>query len=52
MTELQAINLLDQLTCDEIREQLELSGFYYDVDLEDYDNEQIYSLAIRGLTDY
>lgn len=51
MKELSALRLLDGLTIDEIREQLELSGCFSDVDLEDYDNEQIYLLALQELTD-
>tara|TARA_R110001592_G_scaffold262317_1_gene527374 strand:+ start:1160 stop:1309 length:150 start_codon:yes stop_codon:yes gene_type:complete len=48
MTTLQAINLLDELTYLEIREQLDLVG----VDgISELDNEQIYSLAIDCLTD-
>ena len=47
----QAIDLLDELTYLEIREQLELSGCCIDVDLEEYGNEQIYQLAIDHLTD-
>jgi hypothetical protein len=52
MTTSQAINLLDGLTYSEIREQLELSGCCIDVDLEEYDNQQIYSLALQELTDH
>lgn len=49
MTNLQAIQLLDELTYGEIREQLDLAG----IDGTDQlDNEQIYSLAIDCLTDY
>lgn len=49
MTNTQAINLLEQLTFCEIREQLELAG----IDgIGDLDNEQIYSLAMDCLTDY
>ena len=49
MTQAQAINLLDELTYDEIREQLVLAG----IDgIGELDNEQIYSLAIDCLTDY
>ena len=49
MTTSQAINLLDELTSLEIREQLELAG----VDgISELDNEQIYSLAIDCLTDH
>ena len=48
MTNLQAINLLDELTYLEIREQLDLAG----VDgISELDNEQIYSLALDYLTD-
>ena len=52
MKTFQAINFLDDLTYDEIREQLELSGRCIDVDLEDYDDQQILHLAIACLTDY
>ena len=49
MTTLQAINLLDELTYGEIREQLDLAG----IDgISDLDNEQIYQLAIDCLTDH
>jgi len=49
MTQAQAINLLDELTYDEIREQLDLAG----IDgIGELDNQQIYSLAIDCLTDY
>ena len=49
MTQSQAITLLEQLTYDEIREQLDLAG----VDgLSELDNQQIYSLALDHLTDY
>ena len=49
MTTSQAINLLDELTYGEIREQLDLAG----VDgISELDNEQIYQLAIDYLTDY
>ena len=49
MTKAQAINLLDELTYGEIREQLDLAG----IDgISELDNEQIYSLAIDCLTDY
>ena len=49
MTTSQAINLLDELTYLEIREQLDLAG----VDgISDLDNEQIYQLAIDCLTDH
>jgi len=49
MTTLQAINLLDELTYGEIREQLDLFG----IDgISDLDDEQIYSLALDCLTDY
>ena len=48
MSTLQAINLLDELTYSEIREQLELAG----IDgISELDNEQIYQLAIDCLTD-
>ncbi len=49
MTTSQAINLLDELTYLEIREQLDLAG----IDgISDLDNEQIYQLAIDCLTDH
>lgn len=49
MTNIQAINLLEELTYCEIREQLELAG----IDgLSELDNQQIYSLAMECLTDY
>ena len=49
MTTSQAINLLDELTYGEIREQLDLAG----IDgISELDNEQIYQLAIDCLTDY
>ncbi len=49
MTTLQAINLLDELTYGEIREQLDLAG----IDgISELDNEQIYQLAIDCLTDH
>lgn len=49
MTQSQAITLLEQLTYDEIREQLDLAG----IDgLSELDNQQIYSLALDHLTDY
>ena len=49
MTTAQAINLLDELTYGEIREQLDLAG----IDgISELDNEQIYQLAIDHLTDY
>ena len=49
MTTLQAINLLDELTYLEIREQLDLAG----IDgISDLDNEQVYQLAIDCLTDH
>jgi hypothetical protein len=49
MTQAQAINLLDELTYLEIREQLDLAG----IDgLSELDNQQIYSLALDHLTDY
>ena len=49
MTTSQAINLLDELTYGEIREQLDLAG----IDgISELDNEQIYSLALDCLTDY
>ena len=48
MTTFQAINLLDELTYLEIREQLDLAG----IDgIDQLDNEQIYSLMIDHLTD-
>ena len=48
MTTSQAINLLDELTYDEIREQLELAG----IDgISELDEQQIYQLAIDCLTD-
>lgn len=48
MTTFQAINLLDELTYLEIREQLDLAG----IDgISELDNEQIYSLMIDHLTD-
>ena len=48
MTISQAINLLDELTYLEIREQLDLAG----IDgIDELNNEQIYSLAIDCLTD-
>ena len=49
MTTSQAINLLDELTYGEIREQLDLAGIDGTSEL---DNEQIYQLAIDHLTDY
>ena len=49
MTTPQAINLLDELTYLEIREQLDLAGIDGIFDLDD---EQIYSLAIDCLTDH
>ena len=48
MTTSQAINLLDELTYDEIREQLELAGVDGIGELQD---QQIYQLAIDCLTD-
>ena len=49
MTTLQAINLLDELTYLEIREQLDLAG----IDgISDLDNEQVYQLAIDCLTEH
>ena len=49
MTTSQAINLLDELTYLEIREQLDLAG----IDgISELDNEQIYQLAIDCLTDH
>jgi len=49
MTKSQAINLLNELTYGEIREQLDLAG----VDgTSELDNQQVYSLAIDCLTDY
>ena len=49
MTTAQAINLLEELTYGEIREQLDLAG----IDgIGELDNEQIYQLAIDCLTDY
>ena len=49
MTTSQAINLLDELTYLEIREQLDLAG----IDgISELDDEQIYSLAIDCLTDH
>ena len=48
MTTSQAINLLNELTYLEIREQLDLAG----VDgISELDNQQIYSLALDCLTD-
>ena len=48
MTTSQAINLLDELTYLEIREQLDLAG----IDgISELDDEQIYQLAIDCLTD-
>ena len=48
MTPFQAINLLDDLTYLEMREQLDLAG----IDgIDQLDNEQIYSLMIDHLTD-
>jgi hypothetical protein len=57
MTQAQAINLLDELTYGEIREQLKLlSETLLDlvgIDcLSELDDQQIYSLAIDCLTDY
>ena len=49
MSTLQAINLLDELTYSEIREQLELAGI---AGIGDLDDEQIYQLAIDCLTDH
>lgn len=49
MTTSQAINLLDELTYGEIREQLNLAG----IDgISELDDQQIYQLAIDCLTDY
>jgi len=48
MTTSQALNLLDELTYGEIREQLDLAG----IDgIGELDNQQIYSLALDCLTD-
>ena len=48
MTTSQALNLLDELTYSEIREQLDLAG----IDgISELDNQQIYSLALDCLTD-
>ena len=52
MTTSQAIKLLEELTSDEIREQLELSGCCIDLDLEMMTVLQIYQLAIDCLTDH
>jgi hypothetical protein len=49
MTQAQAINLLDELTYGEIREQLELANVE---GISELDNQQIYQLAIDCLTDY
>ncbi len=49
MTQAQAINLLNELTYGEIREQLDLAGVN---GISELDNQQIYSLAIDYLTDY
>ena len=51
MTRLQAITLLNDLTSEEIREQLELSGCFIEFDLEECDNQQLYALALQELTD-
>ncbi|MCP4886501.1 MAG: hypothetical protein GY904_07795 [Planctomycetaceae bacterium] len=49
MTQLQAIELLDELTYGEIREQLDLAN----IDgIGELDNRQVYSLALECLTDY
>ena len=49
MTTSQAINLLEELTYLEIREQLDLAG----IDgISELDNEQIYQLAIDCLTNH
>ena len=50
MTTSQAINLLDELTYDEIREQLELADM--SLSISELDNQQVYHLAIDCLTDY
>ena len=48
MTTFKAINLLDDLTYLEMREQLDLAG----IDgISELDNEQIYSLMFDHLTD-
>jgi len=48
MTTSQALNLLEELTYSEIREQLDLAG----IDgISELDNQQIYSLALDCLTD-
>jgi hypothetical protein len=48
MTTSQALNLLDELTYSEIREQLDLAG----IDgISELDNQQVYSLALDCLTD-
>ena len=49
MTNLQAINLLSELTYCEIREQLELANVS---SISELDNQQIYDLALEILTDY
>ena len=50
MTTSQAIALLDELTYDEIREQLELADMSLSV--SELDNQQVYQLAIDCLTDH
>ncbi len=49
MTNLQAINLLSELTYSEIREQLDLASVG---SLSELDDQQIYDLAFELLTDY
>ena len=50
MTNSQAINLLEDLTYNEIREQLELAE--PTISISELDDQQVYQLAIDCLTDY
>tara|TARA_Y100001972_G_C7635859_1_gene319225 strand:- start:1173 stop:1331 length:159 start_codon:yes stop_codon:yes gene_type:complete len=47
----QALRLLSGLNIDEIREQMELSGYCDEIDLEELSDERVCSLAVDFLTD-